>query len=258
MPIKPRSWQGLAWLALVFNILSASPCLAENITIAVASNFSGTLKQLLKSYDKVDDNIIIVSGATGKLSAQIMEGAPFDVLLAADDRAPGLLAREGLAVGESEFTYATGKLALWSADSNLISANGAEVLKNGKFDKLAYANPKVAPYGLAAEATLMALGLFDRLNYKVVTGENVGQAFAMVASGSAELGFVALAQVLGSQDGRKGSWWEVPDHLHPPVRQNAILLTRAKDIPAASAFLEFLKSNAGLEIIRAAGYATSG
>lgn len=258
MPMKLRVWCIPALLVLLFSLLSSEQSLAGRITVAVASNFAGTLEELVENYKSNGDEIVIVSGATGKLTAQIVEGAPFDIFLSADDEAPRVLVREGRAVGETEFTYAIGKLALWSADPGLVSANGEEVLRGGNFRKLAYANPKVAPYGVAAETTLRALGLFDILQGKIVTGENIGQAFSMIASGGAELGFVALSQVLGSEEGEEGSFWEVPMNLYPAVRQNAILLARAKDNPAASAFLEFLKSGAALEIIRTAGYEAAG
>jgi molybdate transport system substrate-binding protein len=161
-----------------------------------------------------------------------------------------------MAVGGTEFTYAVGKLALWSADAGMIANNGEELLREGTFQNLAYANPKVAPYGVAAEATLRALGLLETLKDKVVLAENVGGAFSMIVSGNAELGFVALSQVLGSE-GRSGSYWEVPAHLYPPIRQNAVLLDRAKDNAAASSFLGFLRSGPALELIRAAGYETT-
>jgi molybdate transport system substrate-binding protein len=250
-------WRIRVLCAFFLSMILPSLCLAEPLKIAVASNFAGTLEELVETYQAERDDILMISGGTGKLASQIVEGAPFDVFLSGDDKTLRLLVREGKALGDTEFTYAIGKLALWSANRSLIAADGEAVLKSGAFWKLACANPEIAPYGAAAVAALQALGLYDEVKDKIVWGENVGQAFAMAATGGADLGFVALSQVLGSEQGREGSTWEVPIDLYPAVRQNAILLTRAKDNPAAAAFLAFLKSAAALEIIRKAGYETA-
>jgi molybdate transport system substrate-binding protein len=237
--------------------IAHSGAAAGKATVAVAANFAGTLGGLQKAFE-ADGNhqLTIISGATGKLTAQITEGAPFDVFLSADDKATKKLIESGAAVAGSEFTYATGVLALFSADPQ-IATDGPAALDQGKFARLAIANPKLAPYGTAAEQTMMALGVYDRLKTKLVMGENVGQTFAMIDSGAAELGFVALSQVLSSEARRKGSYWVVPAHLHAAILQNAVLLSRADRNDAARAFLDFLKSPQAREPIRAAGYAVT-
>jgi molybdate transport system substrate-binding protein len=230
--------------------------MAGEATIAVATNFAGTVEKLQKDFEATGDHkLTIISGATGKLTAQITEGAPFDVFLSADDKATEKLTQSGKAVGDSEFTYAIGTLALFSANPQLIKGDGEAVLKAGNFSRLAIANPKVAPYGIAAEATLRALGVADSVQEKIVMGENIGQTFQLIDTGNAQLGFVALSQVLGSESGIKGSHWIVPANLHDPIRQNAVLLTRGKDNADARAFLEFLRSPDAKEKIKAAGYA---
>jgi molybdate transport system substrate-binding protein len=235
-----------------------SPTQAGEITVATAANFVGTLESLKKDFEATGEHKLqIISGATGKFAAQISEGAPFDVFLSADDKATKKLAQDGHAIAETEFTYAVGTLALYSADPKLIHDDGEAILKGGNFSKLAIANPKLAPYGVAAESTIKALGLTDLLTSKIVMGENIAQAFQLIDSGNAELGFVALSQVLGSKSGQKGSHWIVPANLHEPIRQNAILLARAKDNPDARAFLAFLKSPEAKDKIAAAGYATN-
>ena len=224
--------------------------------IAVAANFSSTLADLQKDFEASSQHrLAIVSGATGKLAAQIIAGAPFDVFLSADDKATGKLADAGQTVAGSEFTYAIGILALFSTDPQRIKADGAAVLKAGNFARLAIANPKLAPYGRAAEMVIEALGVADVLRPKIVMGENIAQTFQMIDTRNAELGFVALSQVLDSDSGAKGSYWKVPSRLHDPIRQNAVLLVRGKDNAAAMAFIEFLRSPAARAKIAAAGYA---
>jgi molybdate transport system substrate-binding protein len=231
--------------------------MAGEATIAVAANFAGTLGALQKDFEATGDHKLkLISGATGKLTAQIIEGAPFDVFLSADNKATKKAAEAGQAVPDSEFTYAIGILALFSADRQLIKGDGEAVLRGGNFSKLAIANPKVAPYGIAAESTMAKLGITDAVKDKIVMGENIGQTFQMIDTGNAQLGFVALSQVLGSESGIKGSHWVVPGDLHEPIKQNAILLTRAKDNADAKAFLEFLRSPEAKAKIRAAGYET--
>jgi molybdate transport system substrate-binding protein len=241
---------------LVATLALPLPALAGEATIAVASNFLGTLEKLQKEFEAAGDHkLTLISGATGKLTAQIAEGAPFDVFLSADNKATKKLAEGGKAVPDSEFTYAIGTLALFSSDASRIAGDGAEVLKSGAFTKLAIANPKLAPYGVAAEAAMTTLGVRDAVRDKIVMGENIGQTFSMIETGNAEIGFVGLSQVLGSESGRKGSHWIVPADLHEPIRQNAVLLERGKDNADAKAFLEFLKSDKAKEVIDAAGYA---
>ena len=191
--------------------------------------------------------------ATGKFYAQITNGAPFDVFLAADDSTPAKLEKEGSAVSGSRFTYATGKLVLWSAQPGVVDAQG-EVLKKNTFRKLAIAAPKLAPYGAAAVETMTKLGLMAALEPKLVTGESIGQAFGFVSTGNAELGFVALSQVFEGGKLKSGSAWVVPANLHSPIRQDAVLLTRGKDNKAAQALMAFLKTDKAKAVIRSFGY----
>ncbi|MBW8328579.1 MAG: molybdate ABC transporter substrate-binding protein [Thiobacillus sp.] len=192
-------------------------------------------------------------GSTGKFYAQIRNGAPFDVLLAADDETPAKLEREGGAVAGSRFTYSIGRLALWSAKPDYVDDKGA-VLKQGTFKHLALANPKLAPYGAAAVETLNRLGLLAALQPKFVQGENIAQTFQFVSTGNAELGFVALSQVTEAGKLKRGSAWIVPPGLHAPIRQDAVILTRGKDTPAALALMKYLKTDKARAIIRAYGY----
>ena len=229
---------------------------AEEVRVAVAANFASPLKALAAIFEKDTGHKLVVStGATGKLYAQIKSGAPFDVFLAADDETPARLEKEGAAVAGSRFTYATGKLVLWSAQAGTVDAQG-EVLKNGSFKHLAIAAPKLAPYGAAAIQTLTQLGLMDRLQARLVQGESIGQTYSFVASGNAELGFVALSQVYENGKISQGSGWIVPAHLHSPLRQDAVLLARASHNPAASALLAFLKTDKNRTVIRSFGYET--
>jgi molybdate transport system substrate-binding protein len=194
-------------------------------------------------------------GSTGAFATQIRNGAPFDVLLAADHETPERLEKDGhgLAVPGSRFTYAVGALVLWSAREGYVDAKGA-VLGKGDFERIAIANPKLAPYGAAAVETMKHLGLYDKLQPRIVQGENISQAFQFVATGNAPLGFVALSQV--TQDGRiaKGSAWVVPASLHAPIKQDAVLLAKGKDNAAATALLQYLKGEKARGIIRSYGY----
>jgi molybdate transport system substrate-binding protein len=228
---------------------------AEEAAIAVAANFAGTLKRLQQQFESASDHKLrLISGSTGKLAAQIAEGAPFDVFLSADDKVTKMLG--AATVAGSEYTYATGTLALFSADPQMLSdGKGEAVLAAGEFSRLAIANPKLAPYGVAAEETMRTLGVFAGIKDKIVMGENIGQTFQLVQTHNAELGFVALSQVLES--GGKGSRWIVPAKLHAPIRQNVVLLTRGKDNAAARDFWEFLRSAEARKIIEADGYSLS-
>jgi molybdate transport system substrate-binding protein len=248
-----KSLRALGCLALALSI--SAPAVAGEVRVAVAANFAGTLENLRGIFETTGNHkLTLISGATGKFAAQIAEGAPFDVFLSADDQATKKLVEDGEAVTDTEFTYAIGTLVLYSPDAGLIKGDGEAVLKAGNFSRLAIANPRLAPYGVAAEATLKALGVDKALKDKIVMGENIGQTFAMVHSGGAELGFVALSHVLGSGAQVRGSFWIVPGNLHPPIRQNAVLLMRGKNKPAARAFLQFLRSREAREKIKAEGY----
>lgn len=225
------------------------------VRIAVAANFANPMKLLANQFEKESGNKVLQSvGATAKLYAQIRSGAPFDIFLAADEATAERLERKNAIVSGSRFTYATGRLVLWSAQANGVDANG-HVLKSDRFRHLAIAAPKLAPYGAAALQTLNQLGLDERLKPRLVQGESIGQTYSFVASGNAELGFVALSQVYANGGIQRGSGWIVPNTLHTPLRQDAVLLAQASGNPAARAFLVFLKSNDAKTVIRSFGYA---
>ena len=227
---------------------------AAIVRIAVAANFANPMKMLANQFEKETGNKVLQSvGATAKLYAQIRSGAPFDIFLAADEATAERLERENAIVSGSRFTYATGRLVLWSAQANAVDAKG-DVLKSGRFRHLAIAAPKLAPYGSAALQTLNQLGLEERLKPKLVQGESIGQTYSFVASGNAELGFVALSQVYENGQIQRGSGWIVPSTLHTPLRQDAVLLTQARGNPAAKDFLAFLRTNDAKSVIRSFGY----
>lgn len=226
------------------------------VRVAVAANFATPMKLLMRRFEQETGYQALLSiGATAKLYAQIQSGAPFDVLLAADTDTPVRLEQENTAVPSSRFTYATGRLILWSARTDGVDAQG-DILKNGDFKHLAIAAPQLAPYGAAALQTLSRLGLLERLRPRLVMGESIGQTYSFVASGNAELGFVALSQVVANGRLTGGSGWIVPTHLHSPLRQDATLLARGKSNPAAIALLAFLKSDSSRTVIRSFGYET--
>ncbi len=232
----------------------APPPATRTVQVAVASNFTAPMQALVADFEKATTYKAQLSfGSTGKFYAQIKAGAPFDVLLAADDKTPAKLEAEQAAVPNSRFTYATGRLALWSAKEGVVDDQGA-VLKTGAFAHLALADPKLAPYGAAAVQTMKHLGMYARLEPRFVQGENIAQTQQFVDSGNAELGFVALSQI--SKDGKieKGSAWIVPRDLHSAIRQDAILLSHGKGNPAAAALLEFLKTEKSRAVIRSYGY----
>lgn len=220
---------------------------AEQLSIAVASNFVDTIKQLAAQFEQQSGHqLSIIPGATGKQYAQIEQGAPFDLFFAADAERPKLLEQHGKIIAGSRFTYARGRLVLWSPDVALVDAE-ARVLMQSQFDHLAIASPKLAPYGLAAQQALMALGLWDQLSPKLVQGENIGQAFHFIGAGHAQLGLVAQSQVLG----KGGSSWLVPEKLHEAIEQQAVVLTNK---PAAKEFAEYVQTPHARTLIKAAGY----
>ena len=213
------------------------------------------MERLESDFEKTGDHTLTVTtGSTGKLYAQIRNGAPFDILLAADQRRPRLLEEESRAVSRSRFTYAVGRLTLWSPDAKRVSVDGRKTLRAGAFRRLAIANPDLAPYGAAAREALTVLGHFDKFGGRIVRGENIGQAHALVATGNADLGFVALSYVLSPRNKQPGSRWDVPQALYTPIRQDAVLLKRGAENPAARAFLEFLKTDAARAVIEDSGY----
>jgi molybdate transport system substrate-binding protein len=231
-----------------------APALADEIQVAVAANFTAPMQQIAAAFQEETGHVVKASfGATGKLYAQIKNGAPFEVLLAADDKTPTKLVEEGAAVKDSQFTYAIGTLVLWSAKPDFVDDAG-QVLKTGDFNKLAIANPKLAPYGVASIETLTALGLLDAIEPKFVMGESISQTFQFVDTGNAELGFVALSQVMEDGKIKKGSAWVVPGKFHEPIRQDAVILNNGKDKPAAAALMDFLKGEKAQAVITSFGY----
>jgi molybdate transport system substrate-binding protein len=249
MPTRPFNFLTCLLLALI-----APGAFADDVQVAVASNFTAPMQAIAAGFEKdTGHQAKLAFGSTGKFYAQIKNGAPFDVLLAADDETPAKLEKEGLAVSGSRFTYSIGQLALWSAKPGYVDDKG-DVLKQGRFTHLALANPKLAPYGAAALETLNKLGLLAALQPKFVQGENIAQTFQFVSSGNAELGFVALSQIYEGGKFKSGSAWRVPPNLHAPIRQDAVILARGKDNPAALALMKYLKEDKARAIIRAYGY----
>ncbi|OQS31220.1 molybdate ABC transporter substrate-binding protein [Chromobacterium haemolyticum] len=228
-------------------LLSPLFAAADTVTVAVASNFQQTLDKVAVEFKAASGHDIKASGgASGKLAAQIRQGAPFDVFLSADDERPAELLRDKIGKPDSRFTYAIGKLALWS---KLRDDAGEAALRGGNFNKLAIANPAAAPYGRAAVETLTALKLADALKPKFVTGDNISQTMQFAQVGGADFAFVAYAQLL--EQGISKHYWLVPAKLHQPIRQDALLV---RDTPAARAFLAFLKGDKARALIKKAGY----
>ena len=244
----------MRWLILVLLAACSFASHAATVQVAVAANQAAPKQRIAAGFEAAPGHRAVVSlGSTGKFYAQIRNGAPFEVLLAADDETPARLEREGHAVRGTRFTYATGRLALWSADPAAVDAEGA-VLRQPPRGKLAIADPRFAPYGAAAVATLTRLGVHAAWQPHLVQGENIGQAFQFAATGNAALGFVALAQVMS--DGRiaRGSAWIVPPHLHAPLKQDAVLLRPGASNPAAAALLDYLRGDAARAVLRGYGY----
>lgn len=234
--------------------LTSAPVCAAEVRVAVASNFAAPMERIVVQFEKESGHKVNVSlGSSGKFYAQIKGGAPFDVLLAADEAIPKQLQQEKLAVEGSRFTYAIGRLVLWSAQPGFVDAKGA-VLNNGNFNKLAIADPKLAPYGMAAKETLEKLVMWNAMQRKLVKGENITQTYQFIASENAELGFIALSQIMHDGKVTSGSWWLVPSEMHRPIRQSAVLLSGAKDTLAAQAFLTFLKSDKAKKVMHEFGY----
>ncbi len=227
---------------------------AGEVQVAVAANFAPVLSRIGAGFSAATGHTTKLSaGATGKFYSQVLAGAPFDVLLAADEETPRKLVAAGLAVAGSNFTYAIGRLVLWSAQPGFVDDQGA-VLASGRFAHLAIANPKLAPYGAAGLEVLKARGLAQALAPRIVTAESIAQAFQFVATGNAELGFVALSQVAVPGQPATGSYWLVPSNLYGPIRQDAVLLKTGEKNPAAAALLAYLKSAAAKDVIQTFGY----
>jgi len=240
----------IAWLSLF-----VTQCvLAGEVHLAVAANFSGPIQKIVPAFEKETGHKVIVSiGATGKFYAQVTNGAPFDVFLSADDETPAKLEQAFYAVAGTRVTYAIGKLVLWSAKGGVVDHNG-DVLSKGDFQHLAIANPKTAPYGAAAVETMKRLKVWALIEPKLVRGENIAQTHQFVQTGNAELGFVALSQVITEGKIAVGSGWIVPPSYYAPIRQDAVLLAKARHNPAASDFLTFLKGDKSKSVIRSFGY----
>lgn len=228
--------------------------LADEVQVAVAANFTAPVQAIAKDFEKDTGHKLVASfGATGQFYAQIRNGAPFEVFLSADDTTPAKLESEGATVKGSRFTYATGTLALWSARPGYVDDKG-EVLKGQGYQHLSIANPKTAPYGLAAIQVLDKLDLTQATRSRLVEGQSISQAYQFVSSGNAELGFVALSQIYKDGKLTGGSAWIVPAGLHDPIRQDAVILDKGKDNPAARAFVDYLKGPKAAQIIRSFGY----
>ena len=242
-----------AWLCLAL-LAGAAGARAEPVQVAVAANFAAPMQRIAAEFEQDTGHKVLISvGATGKFYAQISRGAPFHVFLSADNETPARLVAEGAALADSRFTYAMGRLVLWSAQPGRVDDQGA-VLKRGDFRHLALANPKTAPYGAAAVEVLKAMNLLDSLSPKFVQGENIAQALQFVATGNAELGFVALSQVWKDGGVTEGSAWRVPAHLHSPIRQDAVLLAGARNHVAALALMRYLKGDKARAIVTRFGY----
>jgi molybdate transport system substrate-binding protein len=248
-------------MSFLFRLVSCVAALAVSVLahagevqVAVAANFTAPAKDIAVEFEKDTGHRATLSfGSTGQFYAQIGQGAPFDVFLAADDTTPAKLEQEGETVAGSRFTYAIGALVLWSAREGFIDDRG-EVLKKGGFAHLSIADPEKAPYGTAAVETLTRLGLKETLQDKIVQGNNISQAHQFVSTGNAELGFVALSQVYKDGKLTGGSGWIVPSDLYEPIRQDAVILAKGKDNAAASAFVDYLKGTKAGAVIESYGY----
>jgi molybdate transport system substrate-binding protein len=244
---------------LVFLLLPAFTLFAESksVHVAVAANFSKTMQSLVLEFEKTSDYQIALSfGSSGKFYAQIRQGAPYELFFSADQAKPDALQKDGLVIASSRFTYAIGRLALWSARPDF--SNKVETkFKNSLFNKLAIANPKLAPYGTAALEVLTHLELIDVTRPKWVRGENIAQTYQFVSSGNADLGFIALSQLISINKVKKihqGSYWLVPDKMHRPIKQDAVLLRSAAKSLGAKAFLDFMHTDKAQNIIAEYGY----
>ncbi|AIL62439.1 molybdate ABC transporter substrate-binding protein [Pseudomonas alkylphenolica] len=241
-------------LAALATFMTFNSAWADEVQVAVAANFTAPIQAIAKDFEKdTGHKLVAAYGATGQFYAQIKNGAPFEVFLAADDSTPAKLESEGDSVKGSRFTYAIGTLALWSAKPGYVDAKG-EVLKKNEFKHLSIANPKAAPYGLAATQVLDKLKLTEATKAKIVEGQNITQAFQFVSTGNAELGFVALSQIYKDGKVTEGSAWIVPASLHEPIRQDALILNKGKDNPAAKALVDYLKGPKAAALIKSYGY----
>jgi len=233
----------------------ASEARANQVLAAVAANFYNPFKDIAGQFEKKTGyRVQIISGSTGKLYAQIINGAPFELFLAADAWRPRLLEQEDKAVSGTRFTYALGKITLWSPNQNKISGDGKIILRKKDFTHIAIANPITAPYGKAALQTLKQIGLWEEVQPHVVQGENISQTFQFVASQNAQLGFVSLSQVLDPKNHKKGSRWDIPEELYDPLEQDVVILIKGKHNPGVRALWKFLRDEPAKQIIKKYGY----
>ncbi|WP_226489231.1 molybdate ABC transporter substrate-binding protein [Pseudomonas sp. B20] len=244
----------LKFSVLAFAASAAAYASADEVQVAVAANFTAPIQAIATDFEKdTGHKLVAAFGATGQIYTQIKNGAPFEVFLSADDTTPAKLEQEGDTVKGSRFTYAVGTLALWSAKDGYVDSKG-EVLKANQYQHLSIANPKTAPYGLAATQVLSKMGLTEATKAKIVEGQSITQAYQFVSTGNAELGFVALSQIYKDGKLTSGSAWIVPDDLHDPIKQDAVILNKGKDSAAAKALVEYLKGPKAAAIIKSFGY----
>ena len=243
-------------LIVVCQFFFLNEAIADEIKIAVASNFYPTMKELVTHFESITpnsdttNNIVLISGSSGKHYAQILNGAPFDLFFSADKLRPNMLEKEEVFNNQSRFTYALGKLALWSPFNEYVDSDG-QVLYKDDFRFIAIANPKIAPYGIASKETLTSMNLWQDMEEKLVRGENIAQTFQFAKSGNAKLGFVSYSQILSLNSRSEGSYWLVPQDMYQPIEQQAILL---KDSSLGKDFLSFIMSDEALDIIKRNGY----
>lgn len=241
------------WCVGVIVTMTVTPAFAEQVLVAVAANFIPPFHEIATAFEKTTGHRVqVAAGSSGNFYSQIKNGAPFDVFFSADMERPKLLEDEGLGVKDSRFTYAIGRLVLWSPNPDLIK--GEETLRAKQYNRLAMANPKVAPYGVAAMQAMQKLELWDSVQPHIVLGESLGQTMGFIESGNAQLGFVALSQVLDPKFKGQGSRWDVPTHLHEPIKQDVVLLTKGKDNQAATGLLKFINGPQAKAIIERYGY----
>lgn len=251
-----------AFISLIFGIfvmaLPPSMAKADEVVVAVATNFLLPARAIAAEFEEdTGHSVVLVAGATGKLATQILAGAPFDVFLAADQARPELLVEKNAAVAGSRFTYAIGSLVLWSRDRLPLTGAALSSLDTKRVTRLAMANPKLAPYGLAAEQALNRLGFLKPLSGRFVYGENIGQTFAMAASGNVTAGLIAKSQLASLPDDKRGHWIDVPGALHEPILQDGVLIMRARYNETAGSFMSFMKSDKVAGITRQFGYGAS-
>lgn len=241
-------------LTSLLAVFATGAAQADEVQVAVAANFTAPIQAIAADFEKdTGHKLVAAYGATGQFYTQIKNGAPFEVFLSADDTTPEKLEREGDTVKGSRFTYAVGTLALWSAKDGYVDTKG-EVLKKNEYQHLSIANPKTAPYGLAATQVLEKLKLTEATKAKIVEGQNITQAYQFVSTGNAELGFVALSQIYKEGKVTSGSAWMVPASLHDPIKQDAVILSKGKDNAAAKALVEYLKGPKAAAVIKSYGY----